>query len=242
MRRKAFGRLFIMLSPMFILAALAHDSSSTATIKKITAQRGELNTRVILETDSAPTLARTYYAAKAIVVELDQVSIAAQPPAEAADSQPVTGIRLEKTGTGQARLEIQVQEPIPYTVISSESQTVIELNRVQRGPGEIPQEPEVQRRLAQSSGTNAFMTKLNVEEKDGRLQFWAKLSSQTVARVFTLENPLRLVVDVYDSVYEGSRSTIAVDKYGLSKVRVAQFQFNNPRCITSEIAVSFFKE
>jgi type IV pilus assembly protein PilQ len=144
--------------------------------------------------------------------------------------------------------------------MSSDSQTVIELNRIQRGPGEIPVEPEVQQRLDQGSESNAFMTKLNIEEKDGRLQFRAKLSGETISQVFTLEKPLRLVVDVYDAVYEVSSSLLAVDKYGLRKVRVAQFKLDNPRTITrmvfdlsepryydlrsdsDDIAVSFFKE
>jgi outer membrane murein-binding lipoprotein Lpp len=259
MKRKAFWLLFTTVSLGAVLAGVAHDSSSAATINKISSQPGKLNTRIVLETDAVLTLARTFYAAKAIVLEFDHVNLSTHPPVEAADNQLVTGIQLEKTGPEQARLQIQVQEPVPYTVMSSDNRTVIELNRIQRGPGEIPVEPEVQQRLDQSSGTSAFMTKLNVEEKDGQLQFWAKLSGETVSQVFTLEKPLRLVVDVYDAVYEVSASMLAVDKYGLRKVRVAQFQLNNPRTITrmvfdlnepkyydlrsdrDEIAVSFFK-
>jgi hypothetical protein len=260
MKRKAFWVLVTILSQGVIFPCLGFDSSPAATINKITTQIGKLNTRIILETDTALSVARTYFATKAIVLELDHINLSTHPPIEAIDTQLVTGIHLEETGTEQARLQIQVQEQVPYTVRTSDNRTVIELNRIQRGPGEIPVEPEVQQRRGQSPGTNAFMTKLNVEEKDGQIQFRAKLSGQTVSQVFTLENPLRLVVDVYDAVYEVSSSTLAVDKYGLRKVRVAQFQLNNPRCITRmvfdltepryyelrsdshEIAVSFFKE
>jgi hypothetical protein len=104
------------------------------------------------------------------------------------------------------------------------------------------------------------MTKLNFEEKDGRLQFWSKLSGQVISQVFALEKPLRLVVDVYNAVYEDFVSTLPVDQYGLKRVRVAQFQLNKPHTITrivfdlnepkryflrsdrQEIAVSFVKE
>jgi hypothetical protein len=260
MKGKAFWLFFVTVGLVAIFAGYGYDSSSAATINKITTQLGRLNTRVILETDTAPTLVRTYYAAKAIVLELDHINFSTQPPVEAADSQLVKGIQLEKTGSEQVRLQIQVQEPVPYTVMSSDNQTVIELNRIQRGPGEIPVEADVQQRLDQGSVSNAFMTKLNIEEKDGRLQFRAKLSGETVSQVFTLEKPLRLVVDVYDAVYEVSNSLLAVDKYGLRKVRVAQFKLDNPRTITrmvfdlnepkyydlrsdsDDIAVSFFKE
>jgi len=121
-------------------------------------------------------------------------------------------------------------------------------------------EPEVQQRLDQNPGASVFMNKLNWEEKDGEVQFRAKLSGGTVSQVFTLENPLRLVVDVYNAVYEEPASVLPVDKYGLRKVRVAQFQLSNPRSITrmvfdlkepkyydlrsdkDGIIVSFFKE
>ena len=121
-------------------------------------------------------------------------------------------------------------------------------------------EQRVQQWLTESSGSNAFMTKLKMEENDSRLRFWAKLSSKTVAQVFTLENPLRLVIDVYDAVYEGALTLLPVNRFGLKNARVAQFQFDSPRCITRivfdlnapkyydlrvdsrEIAVSFFKQ
>jgi len=260
MKKKAFWLLFSTLSLLVIFAGLGYDSPPAATINKITTQLGRLNTRVILETDAAPTLARTFYAAKTIVIELDHVKLSTHSPVEAPDNQLVTGIQLEMTGPEQARLQIQVQEPVPYTVMSFDNRLVIEMNRIQRGPGEISVEPEVQQRLDQAPDSNAFMTTLNLEEKDGRLQFWARLSGETVSQVFTLEKPLRLVVDVYDAVYEVPASILAVNKYGLRKVRVAQFRLNNPRCVTrmvfdlaepkyynlrsdtDEIAVSFFKE
>ena len=159
MKGKVFFLFFVTVGLVAIIAGYGHDSSPAATISKITTQLGKLNTRVILETNTTPALARTYYAAKAIVLELDNVDVSIHPPVETADSQLVTGIQLEKTGPEQARLQIQVQEPVPYTVMSSDSRTVIELNRIQRGPGEIPVEPEVQRRLDQGSGSNASMAR-----------------------------------------------------------------------------------
>jgi len=260
MKRKAFWLLFTTVSFLVVFAGTELGSSSAATINRITTQPGKLNTRVILETDTAPTLSRTYYAAKTIVLELDQVNVTSQTPIETADAQMVTGIQLEKTGPEQARLQIQVQEPVPYTVTAEGNRTVIQLNRIQRGIGELGVEPEVQQQLDRNAGTSVFMNKLRMEEKDGEIQFWAKLSNATVSQVFTLEKPLRLVVDVYDAVYEEPASELPIDKYGLKKARVAQFQLSNPRSVTrlvfdlnepkyynihsdkDGIVISFFKE
>ncbi|MBP1768286.1 MAG: hypothetical protein H6P98_2401, partial [Candidatus Aminicenantes bacterium] len=98
MKRKASWLLFTALSLLVIFAGLGYDASSAASINKITTQQGKLNTRVVLETDGAPILARTYYEARAIVLELDQVNLAAQPPIETGDVSLVTAVRLEKTG------------------------------------------------------------------------------------------------------------------------------------------------
>jgi type IV pilus assembly protein PilQ len=260
MKRKASWLLFTALSLLVIFAGLGYDASSAASINKITTQQGKLNTQVVLETDGAPILARTYYEARAIVLELDQVNLAALPPVETGDVSLVTAVRLEKTGFEQARLQIQVREPVPYRVSREANRMVVELNGIQRAPGEYSVEPELQQRLDQNPGLSVFMNKLNWEERDGEVEFRAKLSGGTVAQVFTLENPLRLVVDVYNAVYEEPASSLAIDKYGLKKVRVAQFQLSNPRSITrmvfdlaepkyydlrsdqDMIAVSFFKE
>jgi type IV pilus assembly protein PilQ len=260
MKRKAFWLLFTAVGLLAVFAGYEYGASSAATIHKITTQPGKLNTRVVLETDAAPTLARTYYSAKTIVLELDQVSVDSQPPIETAGAPMVTGIQLEKTGPEQARLQIQVQEPVPYTVTAEGNRTVIELNKIQRGIGEFGVEPEVQQQLDRNAGSSVFMNKLDIEEKDGEIQFRAKLSNATASQVFTLEKPLRLVVDVYDAVYEEPASELPIEKYGLKRVRVAQYQLSNPRSITrmvfdlnepkyydihsdkDGIAVSFFKE
>ena len=260
MKRKASWLLFTAVSLLVVFAGLGYNASPAASINKITAQQGKLTTRVVLETDGAPTLARTYYEAGAIVLDLDHVALATQPPVETGAAPLVTAVRLEKTGTEQARLQIQVREPVPYRVTREANRMIVELNEIQRVPGEYSVEPEIQQQLDQNPGLSVFMNKLNWEDKDGEVAFRAKLSGGTIAQVFTLDNPLRLVIDVYNAVYEEPASSLAVDKYGLKKVRVAQFQLSNPRSITrmvfdlaepryydlhadqGMIAISFFKE
>jgi type IV pilus secretin PilQ/predicted competence protein len=260
MKRKSFWLLFTAVSLSVAIAGFGYEASSAATINKITTQQGKLSTRVVLETDGALALARTYYESKAIVLELDHVNLAAPPPVDTAGAPLVTAVQIEKTGTEQARLQIQLREPVPYTVTQDLNRTIIELNSIQRGTADYQIEPEIQQRLDQNPGSSVFMNKLNWEEREGGVQFQAKLSGGTVSQAFTLENPLRLVVDIYNAVYEEPASTLAIDKYGLKNVRVAQFQLSNPRSITrmvfdldepkyydlrldkDAITVSFYKE
>ena len=123
MNRKSFYLLLIALGLSIFSSGLGAHSSPAATIDKVITQTGKVNTRIILETDSAPALVRTYYADKTIVVELGQVNLTTPLPVEEAAGPLVKGIQLEKTGPEQARLQVQIQELIPYTVVSSAKRT-----------------------------------------------------------------------------------------------------------------------
>jgi type IV pilus secretin PilQ/predicted competence protein len=232
MKRKTYWLLFTTLSLVVVLSGYGHGSLAAATINKITAQSGQLNTWVILETERPLAPTRTFYTDKTLSLEFKAVDLSAQPQIQTADSALVKAVRLEKTGAEQALLSIDLREPVPYTVTVEEKRTVVALNKIQRGVGEPPIEAQVQQQLDRSAGSTIFMHTVNMEDRDGELQFRAKLSGGTVSQVFTLENPLRLVVDVFNAVYEEPSSFLPVDRYGLKKVRVAQFQLSNPRSIT----------
>ncbi|MGB7295678.1 MAG: type IV pilus secretin PilQ [Candidatus Aminicenantales bacterium] len=260
MKRKAFWLLFISLSLMVVFAGYGPGSPAAATINRIVAQPGPVNTWVVVETDKPLTVTRTYYADKTLVLELDHVNLSGQPPIQAAGIPLVTAIHLEKAGAEQVRLSIQLRESVPYTIKIEENQTVVTLNRIQRGLSDPPIEAQAQQQLDKTAGSTVFMNSVNMEDGDSEVRFRARLSGETVSQAFALENPLRLVVDVFNAVYEEPASYLPVDRYGLKKVRVAQFQLSNPRSITrmvfdlkepicynlhsddDEIVVSFFKE
>ncbi len=232
MKRKAYWLLFTFLSFMVVSTCHGYGSPAAATINKITAQPGQLNNSVILETDEPLTITRSYYADGALVLELDHVNLSAEPQIQTADSPLVTAIQMERAGAEQARLSIHLREPVPYTVTTEDNRTVVALSKIQRGPGDPPIEAHVQQQLDKNAGSTVFMHSVNMEAAEGEVQFRAKLSGGTVSQVFALENPLRLVVDVFNAVYEEPASFLSVDRFGLKKVRVAQFQLSNPRSIT----------
>ncbi len=260
MKRKTFLLPLAVFGLLSFIAGAVQNSSALVTINKITVQPGKLNTRIILDTNALLSPVNTYYSKECLVLELDQVNSAAQPPVQLGDPQLVVSINMEKADNNQARLLVQLREQVPYRVFGNDNTTVIELNKVQKGQGEYVIEPEAQQMLDKKEGVPVVMEKPNIEEKDNQLQFKAKLSDQAVYQVFTLENPLRLVVDVLNTIYGEPASVIPVEKYGLKKVKVAQYQLSNPYSITrmvfnlnepkfydlrsenDEIVVSFFKD
>ncbi len=232
MKRKAYWLLFTALSLVVVFVGYGQGSPAATTINKITAQPGQLHNRVILETNKPLTFTRTYYKDKTLVLELDNVDLSAQPQIQTADSNLVTAIQLEKAGGEQARLSVHLREPVPYTITTEKNRTVVALSRIQRGQGDPPIEAHVQQHLDKTIGSTVFMNSVNMEDGEGEIQFRAGLSGGTVSQVFTLEKPLRLVVDVFNAIYEEPASFLPVDRYGLKKARVAQFQLGDPRSIT----------
>jgi type IV pilus secretin PilQ/predicted competence protein len=235
MKRKTFWLLLTTLSLLVFFAGYVQNFPSIVTINKIIVQPGSLNTQVILETDGPLPPVKTYYAkdsAKAIVLELEKVDSANQPQIQLPDQKLIKAVDLQKAGGDAARLYIRLNESVPYRIRTEQNQVIVELNRFLRGKGEYLIEENAQRQLDSQGKASVFMNKVSVEDKEGELEFRAKLSQPAVSQVFTLENPLRLVVDVFNAVYEEAASVYPVDNFGLKKARVAQFQLGEPYAIT----------
>jgi type IV pilus assembly protein PilQ len=235
MKRKAFWLLLTSFCLAVFLAGNVQTPSSNVAINKITVQPGKLNTKIVLETDAALATPKTFYAldgSKTVVVEIDGIKTDLQPQIQTAERDLVSGLKVEKAGANALRLLVELRELVPFRVISGKDQTVIELNKIQREKGDYIIEPATQELLARAGNSAVFMNKVSVEDRDGELRFTAKLSREAAAQVFSLEKPLRLVVDVFNAVYEESAAVYPVDREGLKKMRVAQFQLGDPHAIT----------
>ncbi len=144
MKRKTLWLSLIAISLFVFLAAHAQNPSPAATISKIGVQPGPLNTRVILEADSPVLPAKTYYSGRAVVLEFNRVNASTAPQIQIGDLQLVQAINLEKAAGDQARLRVELTEPVPYRVLSSDGRTIVELNRIQRGGGAVEAEAQKQ--------------------------------------------------------------------------------------------------
>ncbi len=233
MKRKKLLLLLAVSSLLVFFAGAVHISPSAITINKISVQPGKLNTLITLEADAVPGPVNTYYSkesSKTIVLEVNGVAAETQPQILSGDSPLIANLKFEKTGSDQARLLVHLHEQVPYRVFGQGNAIILELNRFQKGGYVI--EPVTQERLDKRDLPTVMMNKLDVREKDGELEFTAGLSDKPLYQVFTLERPLRLVVDVFNTIYDEPASVIPVEKYGLKKVRVAQFQLSDPYSIT----------
>jgi len=235
MKREIFWLLLISVCLAFNLSGPAQTTSPNVTINQIQVQPGKLNTRIILDSSAALTPPKTSYAPndrRTIVVDLDHVNITPTPTVGLADQNFVTSLSTERLGPTSFRLLIRLSEPAPYRVALDSHRMIIEINKIQGGQSEYFIEPPIAEKLVEIGNGAVFMNRVRVEDRDGELSFRAKLSRATAAQVFSLANPLRLVVDVFNAVYEESSSIVSLEKAGLKKMRVAQFQLGDPRAIT----------
>ncbi len=218
-----------------LLSAALLSGPAAAGVRRIQVEPGLLADRLVVEADAALALRSSSYAPGTpgtLVVEI----AGAPAPAAAAVVAPsgtafVRGLRVEPAGADAFRLVVEAPERVPYRFAASPAGAVIELDKIQRGQGEYAVDAAVQRRLDGKSPAVVSLDRLDVAERDGRVRVRAGVAD-AVTQVFALENPSRLVVDVFDTRFAPRSAVYPVGKGGLDKVRVGQFQSAGPRPIT----------
>ena len=210
------------------------SSQSAGRINSIIVQTEELNTLVMLETTAPLLITETYYSQDdpaTIVVELDKVTTEAVTSIDLKESLYVEDIKLEKTGADTARLLIQLIEKVPYRFYTSSGYTVVELNRIQRTLNGYILTTKTEEELKRMPQKAIQFVGVGIIERMDSLDVTARLSEETVSQVFALENPLRLVVDFFDTLYPDPTYTYPVQRLGIYRVRTGQFQREAPYTI-----------
>ncbi len=222
--------LFCFLSLMWAYAS----SQSSVSINSIAVQTEELNTLILLESTAPLLITGTYYSQDdpaTIVVELDKVTTDAETSIDLKGSLYVEDIKIEKTGADTARLLIQLLEKVPYRFYTSNGYTVVELNRIQRTLNGYILTSQTEEELKRMPEKAIQFVGVGIIERADSLDVTARLSEETVTQVFALENPLRLVVDFFDTLYPDPTYTYPVQRLGIFRVRTGQFQREDPYTI-----------
>lgn len=222
--------LFCFLSLMWGYAS----SQSSVSINSIFVQTEELNTLIFLESSAPLLITGTYYSQDdpaTIVVELNKVTADAEISIDLKESLYVEDIKIEKTGADTARLLIQLLEKVPYRFYTSNGYTVVELNRIQRTLNGYILTSKTEEELKRMPQKAIRFVGVGIIERTDSLDVTARLSEATVSQVFALENPLRLVVDFFDTLYPDPTYTYPVQRLGIFRVRTGQFLREDPYTI-----------
>jgi hypothetical protein len=247
---------------LFLLWTYA-SSQSSVSINKIFVRSKAFNTLIFIETSAPLQIRGTYYAETGpatIVIDLDEVNTDIKTQIDLRDSLLIEDIKIEKTGAETARLLIQLPEKVPYRFYISDSETVVELNRIQKVLSGYILESVTREKLKKMPEQKIIFQNIGVSEEKDRINITATLSNSAVYQVFAMDNPLRLVVDLFNTMYIEPTFSYPIQKFGLEKIKTGQFQkedsytiarmvfelsepkFYNLSTAKNELTLSFFKE
>jgi type IV pilus assembly protein PilQ len=237
MKKRILPAVFTSLC-FLVLAFLHAESPDVAVnISKIQVQPGTLAAKLVLETDGQLYAPKGYYlpdSPQTFVLDLSRAKTNEAPLVPSSEAQFIRDIQVQKSGLRDLRLLVRLNERVPIRIRTDSGRTVVEFAKILRTPGSYLIDSETQSQLDRRPKTEIFLDKIDYSQAADRVSFRAQLSDQAVAQVFALENPPRLVVDLYDTVLTAKTDVWSVDnpQIPVQKARVGQFQQSNPRPIT----------
>jgi type IV pilus assembly protein PilQ len=220
-----------------LLPALCAAAGPEVTISKVQVQPGALSTRLIMETDGPLDIRKAFYlpdAPQTLALDVSTARTSQVPMVPSSSASLIRDIQVQRTGERDLRFLLRLSERVPFRVFAEAGRTVLELNAIQRAQGQYLIDAETQFQLDRRTGGEVSLSKLDRSASADGIAFRARMSGPAVSQVFALENPPRLVVDLFDTVLATGSQTLPLDDPGASvrRARIAQFQAAEPRPIT----------
>jgi len=235
MKTKKYGQILTILCALTLVSGFASNNEPLGNISNISVSPGLANTRIVLQSDAPLNLAGSSYASDlpaTIFVDFDNVSPSATPKIETHETLLIKDMAVERLDAGKFRLHVDLKERVPYRIKTESNKTIVELNQIQKTPGKYALDPSFESALERASNQAGYMTDITVANSMDRVDVKATLSREAVSNIFVLDNPLRLVVDLYNTYFSSPQSTFTINQVGVKKVRAAQFRVSNPHTIT----------
>ncbi|MBE3124175.1 MAG: type IV pilus secretin PilQ [Acidobacteria bacterium] len=237
MKKRILPAVITGLCVLLFSVVHAQGPGPAVNISKIQIQPGALATKLVMETDGLLYVQRAYYLAESpqtLVLDLAGAQTASAPIVPSSEAAFIRDIQIQKSGTRDLRLIVRLSERVPARVIAETGRTVVELNRIQRAQGSYIIDAATQSELDRKAKSEILLSKLATTAGAESVSVKANLTGPAVTQVFALENPPRLVVDLFDTVLTVKPDVWPIDdpRSTVQRVRVAQFQGAAPRPIT----------
>jgi type IV pilus secretin PilQ/predicted competence protein len=237
MKKRILPAVLAGLCVLGLLGLYAQGPAPAVHISKIQVLPGALATRLVLETDGPLAVDRAYYPAgtpRTLVLDMSRTSTAAVPDLPSSGSGLVREVQVEKAGADALRLLVRLAERVPARIVRESGRTVVELNAIQRGQTGYVIDAATQAALDRTARSEIKLSRVDTAAGADSLSVTAALSGAVISQVFALENPPRLVVDLFDTLLAAKSDVWPIDdpRSTVQRVRVAQFQTAGPRPIT----------
>ena len=216
------------------VAGFSQTGSSPAPLR-VTILPTRVNVRVILDGAAFPAGISPAYAAgneAVLTAELPKGSTLAAVPLIPADEPAlVRAAKLVPAADGRTLLSLTLAERVPVRCWTEETKTVIELIRIQRGEDYLIA-PDTKAELDRTARSVQPLAVSTDADAGNRFDLSARLGRRAIVNTFALDNPLRLVVDVFDSVLGQPPAEVYVGRHGVEKFRTGQFKKGDPYSIS----------
>ncbi len=236
MRGKTYLRILAFLGVLSLVVGFAASSDRIPiNIDQISVKSGILNTRVMIESTSPLSILGSQYlegTSPRLIINLDKVDANKAQALQFDRTSLVKDIKVEDADGDYSQLVLDLKERVPYRIYSDPKGTVIEFNRYQNGQKEYILEPDLKAKIENQSFPSSYLKDIWVSSQKDRVDVVADLTEQTLSHVFVLNDPLRLVVDLHNTLYTRKATNYDVKQLGVEKVRAAQFQMGDPYTIT----------
>jgi type IV pilus secretin PilQ/predicted competence protein len=228
-RRLVLPVVALLLAPL----GWSRPGPSAVPTAKISLLSGRASVKVVVEASAPLTSVTAAYGRdlpKVLVVGLGVVAPPAKPAVPAEETGLVRDVRIESDATLHTSLILTLDRPLPFTLSTDKTKTVIELTKVlPSGSDVIP--AEVQKAL-DAGHKPATLSDIAVAERGTAADVTARFGQKPVTNIFALDQPLRLVVDFYDTTFGRPTMTKPVDRGGLTRLRIGQYKDAPPVAIT----------
>ncbi len=265
MKKKILLPVFASMCFLLLILLHAEGTDVAVNINKIEIQPDLLSTKLVFETDGQLIVDQAFYlpdSPRTLVLDFNKALTTRAPIVPPSELPFIQDIQVQKSGNQDLRFFLELTERVPCRIQSDTNRTVVEFNRIQRNQKGYVIDGKTQTALeARNGGGEIYLNGLDFSQGPDGVSFRAQLTDQAVTQVFALDNPPRLVVDLFDTILSAKTLTWPVNnpRAPVLGVRLGQFQLDNPRAITrmvfdlkepglyaldssrDELVVSFFK-
>jgi type IV pilus secretin PilQ/predicted competence protein len=234
------GKKFLQLIAVAFLCIITLAGEYPASNKpqmlsnNILLQNEPTSINVILKSETPFNVMNSFYSTEPnprIILELDQLPPDLDLTANFSNSAFIENIKAFNKKTSRPSILIDLKQRMPYTVLNNGESTVIQINNIQTNLEKYPLTEEKIEKIQMNRDSSVYLKDIEIDEDDQKINIKAELTGNPIPNVFALENPLRLVVDLHNTVVSRKSLNHSINKYGIIQLRTGQFQISNPYTI-----------
>jgi len=233
------GKKYLQGVAFLCILALASGFPISGETKVVTnslsLQNEPTSIKVILKSETPFHVTHSFYSTEPdsrIVLEMDKLPPDLNLQSDFSPHSLIQDIKAASKENSQPLILIDLKQRMPYTISNYGTSAVVEINKAQTHLTEYPLTHEKREIIQEGKDSSIYLRDIQITEGENNIDVKAVVTDNPVPNVFVLENPLRLVVDLHNTLASKNSFNYSINKYGVANLRIGQFQVSNPYTIT----------